>query len=140
MSADYRSHSWFSLFRAVFHPPAGAGCSAVLFSASVIFSLVVGPGVAAEAADKAAEHAMPPGNPHLADSSYPVTHYRANRTTIAGPVGPGRRLGQEDWTWVPTGPINAYPPTYSGTYLDGRRVIWISGNDRIAKLDAETLE
>ena len=79
-------------------------------------------------------------NPWLANSTYSITHQAGSRTERLGPTGPGRALKDNELIWKPVGPINAYPVTYSAPYPDGRSVIWVSGYDRVAKLDADTLE
>jgi hypothetical protein len=91
----------------------------------------------------AAKPVEPFTNPALAASSFAVTHMRHNFTSLAGPtvrLGPGRRLRPDEVQWKTVGPINATPPLYSAPYPNGKRVIWIGGYDRVAKLDAETLE
>ena len=101
----------------------------------------------------AASHAAPAAttkpaepftNPALAASNFSVTHTRHNYTSLAGPTpvhfGPSRRLRANEVIWKTIGPINATPPVYSAPYPNGKRVIWIGGYDRVAKLDAETLE
>lgn len=93
------------------------------------------------AANKPAE---PYANPHLAASTYPAIHAgSASRfSPIAGPAGPSRRLGEKDIIWVKTGPIAGWggPGPFSGPYPSGKRVMWVGGYDRVAKLDADTLE
>lgn len=87
-----------------------------------------------------AKPAMPFVNPAYAASTYAETHMLANFTPLAGPVGPGRPLQASEVTWKPIGPVNGWALMYSGPYPDGRRVIWVGGYDRVAKLDADTLE
>ncbi len=87
-----------------------------------------------------AKPAAPFANPYLADSSYNITHAAANYTRIAGPTGPGRKLKPDEIIWKPVGPYNEFPPVYSGPYPNGKRVMWVGGYDRVAKLDADTLE
>lgn len=89
------------------------------------------------AAEKPAE---PYANPHLAASNYPVVHARATFSSLAGPIGPSRRLRADEIRHKPLGPLNGAVPVYSGPYPNGKRVIWIGGYDRAAKLDADTLE
>ena len=92
----------------------------------------------ATAAEKPAE---PFRNPHLADSSYPAIHAAmADYSPLAGPTGPSRRLQSEEIRYVHAGPIAGWGPIYSSKYPDGRHVIWAGGYDRVAKIDAETLE
>ena len=89
-----------------------------------------------------ADSGVPFRNPHLSDSHYPSTHFRSDYTSLPGPVGPreGRRLRSDEVQWAPTGPVNSWSHLYSNAYPNGKRVIWVGGYDRIAKLDAETLE
>jgi hypothetical protein len=82
--------------------------------------------------------ALPPHNPYLAESPYPVAHGYGDFTAMAGPIGPGRQLRSDEIVWKGVGPINGYAPTYSSPYPNGRRVLWIGGYDRITKLDADT--
>jgi hypothetical protein len=84
--------------------------------------------------------ALPFFNPHWAASPYPISHSTADFTPVAGPVGPGRRLNKDEITWKTVGPINGFTPVYSGLYPNGKRVLWVGGYDRVAKLDADTLE
>ena len=58
-----------------------------------------------------AKSALPPHNPFLADSTYPVAHGYGDFTTVAGPVGPGRQLRADEIVWKGVGPINGYAPT-----------------------------
>lgn len=84
--------------------------------------------------------AAPFVNPYLAASSYPVTHATSDFSPVAGPVGPSRRLHANEVQWKPIGPVNGWTVIYSGLYPNGKRVIWVGGYDRVAKLDADTLE
>ena len=84
----------------------------------------------------------PPANPYLADSAYPIAHgtcAQQDATPLAGPVGPGRRLGVGDLDYAFLGPMQM-GLAISGPYPDGRRVIWNNGSERITKLDEETFE
>ena len=91
----------------------------------------------ATAADKPAP---PFANQHFADSAYQITHANSDFSPLAGPTGPSHRLASNEVTWKPFGPVNASTLMYSGKYPNGKRVIWIGGYDRIAKVDADTLE
>ena len=82
----------------------------------------------------------PPHNPNLADSAYPVMHTTADFTPLPGPTGPSRRLTADEITWKQVGPVNGWDPMYSSPYPNGKRVIWVGGHDRVAKLDADTLD
>jgi hypothetical protein len=83
--------------------------------------------------------AAPPHNPYLADSEYPVAHGYGDLAPYAGPRGPSRVLRDDEIEWKPVGPINGFVTMYSSPYANGKRVIWVGGYDRIAKLDADTL-
>ena len=85
--------------------------------------------------------AAPFFNPHWAESSpYPVAHGTADFSPLAGPVGPGRRLRDDEVQWKSIGPVNGFAPVYSTPYANGKRVIWVGGYDRVSKLDADTLD
>ena len=103
------------------------------YAALVLASIVV----TALAADKPAE---PYRNPFMADSAYTVTHSRSDFTSIAGPTGKSRALRADEIKWKALGPVNGFIPLYSGPYPNGKRVIWVGGYDRVAKLDADTLD
>jgi hypothetical protein len=84
--------------------------------------------------------ALPPRNPFLADSSYPVPHGNSaqqDAVAIAGPEGPGRTLGPGDLDYAPVGPGH-FGAVTSGPYPDGRRVHWSNGLDRIVKIDHDS--
>ena len=104
---------------------------------SLTVSLLLASVVSAMAADKPA---APYANPYMADSAYTVTHSRSDFTALAGPVGPTRRLSADEIKWKALGPVNGFIPVYSSPYPNGKRVIWVGGFDRVAKLDADTLE
>ena len=83
-----------------------------------------------------------PRNPYLADSCYPIAHGRCDQqdnSPVVGPTGPTEVLGASDvqYTWLGPGHFGTL---ISGTYPDGRRVIWSNGRQTIAKLDYDTLE
>lgn len=92
------------------------------------------------AAAEASKPATPIHNPHLADSPYPVAHGYGDFTPLAGPVGPSRKLKPDEIVWKAVGPINGFAPIFSNPYPKGKRVIWVGGYDRIAKLDADSLD
>ncbi|MET0988612.1 MAG: hypothetical protein ABW034_24740 [Steroidobacteraceae bacterium] len=79
-------------------------------------------------------------NPFLADSAYPVAHGYGDLTPFAGPKASSRQLQVDEIAWKKVGPINGYAPIFSNPYPNGKRVIWVGGYDRVAKLDAESLE
>lgn len=87
----------------------------------------------------AGQPAEPFQNPHLADSNFPTIHHRANFTPRAGPMDTTRRLSDTEKTWIPMGPGDSHAFIYSGPYPDGKRVIWVGGYDRVAKVDADSL-
>ena len=85
-----------------------------------------------------------PRNPHLADSVAPVGHINSAQSTgmhHSGPTGPTETLSQENGglTYTHLGPGH-FGFAISPTYPDGKRVIWSNGQDRISKLDYDTLE
>jgi hypothetical protein len=84
--------------------------------------------------------AEPFKNPHLADSTYPLIHGRANYTPLPGPIDSSRRLKPSEIRWIPMGPGDSHVIIYSGPYPDGRRVMWVGGYDRVAKVDADSYE
>ncbi len=82
-----------------------------------------------------------PLNPYLANSCYPIAHGRCDQqdnSPVVGPTGPSEFLGDDDlqYTWLGPGHFGTL---VSGTYPDGRRVIWSNGRQTIAKLDYDTL-
>lgn len=85
---------------------------------------------------------MPPINPFLADSVYPLGHgasAQQGALPVAGPTDPGPRFAPSDVHYAATGPAQFGAYT-SGPYPDGRRVYWSNGLDRIVKVDFETFE
>jgi hypothetical protein len=90
------------------------------------------------AAEAASE--LPPRNPWLADSSYPIGHGSASQQDSvpqAGPGGPGRALLPAEIAWAPVGPAH-FGASTSSPYPDGRRVLWSNGLDRIVKVDHDS--
>src|SRR5262245_6258695 len=97
--------------------------------------------LALAAAGASAQTPTPPiHNPFLADSAYPVAHGYGDLTPFAGPKAGSRQLQVDEITWKKVGPINGYAPIFSNPYPNGKRVIWVGGYDRVAKLDADSLE
>lgn len=97
---------------------------------------LVGPLAPAGAARSAAPQ-LPPRNPWLADSSYPIGHGNsAQQDSVpqAGPSGPGRDLLPGEIAWAPVGPAH-FGASTSAPYPDGTRVLWSNGIDRIVKID-----
>jgi hypothetical protein len=85
---------------------------------------------------------LPPRNPYLADSVYPLGHGDSGQQDalpVPGPTDPGPELAPDEIQYSHVGPghFGAYT---SSPYPDGRRVIWSNGLDRIVKSDFETLE
>jgi len=103
-------------------------------------ALALGLVVALGAAGAAPGAELPPRNPWLADSSYPLGHgTSAQQDSVpqAGPRGPGRALAPAEIAYAPVGPAH-FGASTSGPYPDGRRVHWSNGLDRIAKIDHES--
>ncbi len=106
-------------------------CTALVFSIAL-----VGAGGGAHAAE------LPPRNPFLADSSYPLGHgdsAQQDALPIPGPENPGTNLEPSEIQYAPVGPAHFGAYT-SGPYPDGRRVMWSNGLDRIVKVDFDTFE
>jgi len=85
---------------------------------------------------------MPPKNPYLADSNYAIGHgdsAQQDALPQAGPMGPTRRLADDDIQYTFTGP-GFFGIATSGVYEDGNRVFWGNGLDRLVKLDYDTQE
>jgi hypothetical protein len=85
---------------------------------------------------------MPPANPYLADSNYSMAHgdpAQQDAMPQAGPSGPDRILAADEIQYVHTGP-GFFGIATSGTYADGKRVLWGNGLDRIVKLDYDSHE
>ncbi len=85
---------------------------------------------------------MPPRNPFLADSVYPLGHGDSGQQDalpVAGPQYPGASLDSSEIQYNHTGPgqFGAYT---SSPYPDGRRVIWSNGLDRIVKVDFDSFD
>ena len=85
-----------------------------------------------------------PQNPYLADSVMPIGHVNSAQTTgvdHAGPSGPSEKLSQENGglTYTHMGPGH-FGAAISPPYPNGKRVIWSNGQDRISKLDYDTLQ
>ena len=84
---------------------------------------------------------LPPPNPYLAASHYPIGHTNSaqvDSTAVAGPTGPSHALAPGEIEYALTGPGhlgNFVSPPYAG----GRRVIWTNGPRDIVKLDYATL-
>ena len=91
-------------------------------------------------ANAAGKPVAPPVNPFMADSTNYETHTRGHHVDLAGPEDMTRQLDDDEIIWQPLGPNNTFAPVYSSPYPNGKRVIWTGGYDRIAKLDADTLE
>ncbi|MDG2336165.1 MAG: hypothetical protein P8Q97_18320 [Myxococcota bacterium] len=85
---------------------------------------------------------LPPRNPFLANSVYPLGHGDSGQQDalpVPGPENPGPALSQDEIQYNHTGPgqFGAYT---SSPYPDGRRVIWSNGLDRIVKVDFDSFE
>ncbi|MFT5697091.1 MAG: hypothetical protein ACI9QQ_003075 [Myxococcota bacterium] len=107
--------------------------------AGVAAACLLGMGVASTQAG-AAE--LPPRNPYLADSVYPLGHGDSGQQDalpVRGPSDPGPKLERSEIEYAHIGPAHFGAYT-SSPYPDGRRVIWSNGLDRIVKVDFETFE
>jgi hypothetical protein len=85
--------------------------------------------IAVLASAPAAAENLPPKNPYLADSSYPLGHgtsAQQGSVPMAGPRGPSRVLLPEEIAYAPLGPAH-FSANTSGPYPDGRRVLWSNG-------------
>jgi hypothetical protein len=85
---------------------------------------------------------LPPLNPFLADSTYPIGHgdsAQQDAVLTPGPLNPGTVIPSELIEYAPSGPAQFGAYT-SGSYSDGRRVFWANGLDRIVKIDFDTFE
>jgi hypothetical protein len=105
-----------------------------------ITQLVAASLLAALSATPALGAVLPPRNPHLADSSYPLGHGNAaqqDSVAQAGPHGTSRALSAAEIDYVSTGP-GLFGVYTSGPYSDGRRVFWGNGLDRILKIDHDS--
>jgi len=117
---------------------AAALAAALLAGAAACTATAPGTAVTA-----ATDTFLPARNPFLADSFYPIGHTnpaQVDSTLRAGPNGPTRRLQPQGIAYVDTIGLAHYGTLASGPYADGRRVLWTSGADRIAKLDYQTLK
>ncbi len=85
---------------------------------------------------------IPPRNPYLADSEYPIAHTGSSQvdsTLVAGPAAPSHKLSAKEIETVTTGPGhlgNLVTSPYSG----GRRAIWTNSQHDIVKMDYATLK
>ncbi len=85
---------------------------------------------------------MPPVNPYLAASNYPMGHgdsAQQDAMPQAGPMGPTRALEAAELQYTFTGP-GFFGINTSSVYADGNRVFWGNGLDRIVKLDYDSYE
>ena len=85
---------------------------------------------------------VPPRNPFLASSSYPVGHAdsaQSDAVTQAGPRGLTRTLTPGEIDEARVGP-GFFGASTSGPYSNGRRVFWANGLDRIVKIDHDSFE
>lgn len=86
---------------------------------------------------------LPPRNPYLADSFWPIIHGGSDGSKIspqAGPLVKSHALRPDEIKWKATGPMESLNTSYSGVYPNGRRVMWVGTHQQLIKLDAETLE
>ncbi len=85
---------------------------------------------------------IPPRNPFLADSVYPLGHgdsAQQDALPVAGPEDPGATFESSEIHYAATGPAQ-FGASTSGPYPDGRRVYWSNGLDRIVKVDFDRFE
>jgi hypothetical protein len=88
------------------------------------------------------ERELPPTNPFLANSHYPLGHgntAQQDSVPMRGPSGPTRELDAIDRVYAPVGPGH-FGASTSSPYADGRRVFWSNGLDRIVKIDHESFQ
>jgi hypothetical protein len=86
--------------------------------------------------------APPPRNPYLADSNLAVVHSNSaqtDSTTDSGPTGPTKTLSTADLRYHDLGMFNLLY-LVSGTYSDGKRVVWTNGSQFLTKLDYDTFD
>ena len=86
---------------------------------------------------------LPPRNPYMADSFWPIIHGGSDGSKIspqAGPLIKSHALRPDEINWKATGPMESLNTSYSGVYPDGRRVMWVGTHQQLIKLDADTLE
>ena len=101
-----------------------------------------GNGDTPECSDRVDDPDGPPKNPFLADSIYGIPHgdsAQQDSTKIAGPIGPTKKLSDEERNYQQIGPGH-FGIYISSNYEDCSRVLWSNGADRIAKLDHDTFE
>lgn len=80
---------------------------------------------------------VPPRNPFLADSSYPIGHATSAQQTaqaVAVARDRSRSLAASEIDYTHLGPFHL-GAHISPPYPDGRRVLWSNGVDRVAKVD-----
>ena len=86
---------------------------------------------------------LPPRNPYMADSFWPLIHGGSDGSKIspqAGPLVKSRALRSDEIKWKATGPMESLNTHYSSLYPDGRRVMWVGTHQQLIKLDADTME
>jgi hypothetical protein len=94
---------------------------------------------------QAAQHRsdlVPPKNPFLADSFYPIGHTNSaqvDSTAVPGPAVPSHHLKPDEMTTVTTGPGHLVT-LITGAYPGGRRVVWSNSAHDIVKLDYDSLQ
>jgi len=114
---------------------------AILSFGSLVLAVTATASLALGAAAARASN-MPPKNPFLADSVYPIGHGDSGQQDalpVAGPEDPGPVLNENEIQYNHTGPAQ-FGAYISSRYPDGRRVIWSNGLDRIVKVDFDTFE
>jgi hypothetical protein len=92
-------------------------------------------------APRAADHAEPPCNPHLADSPWAGNHrnsYAQASSPFPGPNGPAERINVDHDGFTSAPIVLSFSPEYG----DGERVIWASTvglTNEILKIDPATV-
>lgn len=83
----------------------------------------------------------PPNNPYLADSEWVMMHANSSgqgTTQWRGPTQGPEKLTSENVRYTFAGRSSTLIPVFSGSYDDGRRVIWNGAVDRVIKQDSAT--
>ena len=85
---------------------------------------------------------LPPTNPFLASSNYPIGHGGSalqDSLPIVGPDNSTRPFLDSEIDYIHTGPA-FFGLSASGAYNDGKRVHWGNGLDRIVKIDHDSYQ
>ncbi|WP_299944524.1 hypothetical protein [uncultured Microbulbifer sp.] len=93
-------------------------------------------------ADTLLKFEMPARNPYLADSNNAMAHgdsAQQDAVLQPGPMGPSRILSTSELQYNFSGP-GLMGILTSGEYVDGQRVFWGNGLDRLVKLDYQSYQ